>query len=492
MKTIFKVWIFMILVMLTGCELNEEVVRNENYAAKIKIRETSLDKLLGESKFLMAYNKVYANRDKSRTAMEAQYNFSIVPHGAKVIEDGTKTSYTFKITREINNPNYFENLVINVDNIGQPSAYILKYTPSEPLHSGTHGSFVFKGDINLTPINYNVSQMGKDIVCHTATVMMCNEANSGNTVGVEHVRGVNCNNSDFLYSVTSTTCDVVGGGGSFGAGAGQYTGGNNTGGQSGNGGGGDEDPSGGNSNPPSNCPRCPNIITVPVEDWLEAPLHCDKLNELFKSFNFKAAIKKLITDQSLTGVKEQGFNLSYNGKGNIVVSEVPEANTGENHVNYSSNSLLFGGIHCHLNGHFSMFSEADLFLLDKFYQGHNYTANNGIPDPLIPVHILVSNIGTYAISADNVQALEKLRAIYSDNSKREDFKRALGRRYKKIDNSSFALANYQTIFLEFLKDNGLELSLYKADDNLTKWTKLALNENPETKTNKPINEINCN
>ncbi|MEO4005816.1 hypothetical protein [Flavobacterium sp. CAU 1735] len=492
MKTIFKVWIFMILVMLTGCELNEEVVRNENYAAKIKIREASLDKLLGESKFVTAYNKVYVNRDKSRTAMEVQYNFSIVPHGAKVIEDGTKTSYTFKITREINSPDYFENLVINVDSIGQPSAYILKYTPSEPLHSGVHGSFIFKGDIDLMPINYTTSLSGKDIVCHTATIMMCNEHKDGNKIGPEHVRGEDCQNSLYLYGVTSITCDVVGGGGSFGAGAGQYTGGSNTGGQTGNGGGGDEDPSGGNSNPPSNCPRCPNIITVPVEDWIEPPLHCDKLNELLKSFNFKAAIKKLKTDQSLTGVKEQGFNLSYNGKGNLVVSEVPEANTGDNHVNYSSNSLLFGGIHCHLNGHFSMFSEADLFLLDKFYQGHNYTANNGIPDPLIPVHILVSNIGTYAISADNIQALEKLRAIYSDNSKREDFKRALGRKYKKIDNSSFALANYQTIFLEFLKDNGLELSLYKADDNLTKWTKLALNENPETKTNKPINEINCN
>lgn len=483
----------MILVMLTGCELNEEVVRRENYAAKIKIKETTLDQLLNERKFVAAYNKVYANRDKSRTAMEAQYNFSIAPHGAKVIEDGTKTSYTFKITREINNPDYFENFVINVDSIGQPSAYILKFTPSEPLHSGAHGSFVFKGDIKLTPINYNVSQMGKDIVCHTATVMMCNEANSGNTVGVEHVRGVNCNNSDFLYSVTTTTCDVVGGGGSFGAGAGQYTGGNNTGGQSGNGGGGDEDPSGGSSNPPSNCPRCPNIITVPVEDWIEPPLHCDKLNELLKSFNFKAAIKKLKTDQSLTGVKEQGFNLSYNGKGNIVVSEVPEANTGSNHVNYSSNASLFGGIHCHLNGLFSMFSAADLFLLDKFYQNHNYTANGGVSSPLIPVHVLVSNMGIYAISADNVQALEKLRAIYSDLDSSNTFKRDLEKVYKRIENQNMVTAGtHQKMFLEFLKANDIKISLYIADEDMTKWTKLALNENPEANTNQPIIKINCN
>lgn len=49
MKAIFKVWIFMILVMLTGCELNEEVVRNENYTAQIKIRETILTRISVEN-----------------------------------------------------------------------------------------------------------------------------------------------------------------------------------------------------------------------------------------------------------------------------------------------------------------------------------------------------------------------------------------------------------------------------------------------------------
>lgn len=483
----------MILILLTGCELNEEVVRRENYAAKIKIKETTLDQLLNERKFVAAYNKVYANREKSRTVMEDQYNFTIVPHGAKIIDDGNKTSYTFKITREVSNPNYFENLVINVDSLGQPSAYILKYTPSEPIHSSSHHSFMFKGDIDLMPINYTTSLSGKDIVCHTATIMMCNEHKDGNKIGPEHVRGEDCQNSLYLYGVTSITCDVVGGGGSFGAGAGQYTGGNNTGGQTGSGGGGDEDPSGGNSNPPSNCPRCPNIITVPVEDWIEPPLHCDKLNELLKSFNFKAAIKKLKTDQSLTGVKEQGFNLSYNGKGNIVVSEVPEANTGSNHVNYSSNASLFGGIHCHLNGLFSMFSAADLFLLDKFYQNHNYMANGGVSSPLIPVHILVSNMGVYAISADNVQALEKLRAIYSDLDSSNTFKRDLEKAYKRIENQSMVTSGtHQKMFLEFLKANDIKISLYIANDDMTKWTKLALNDNSNTSTNDPIIKINCN
>lgn len=488
----FPVLIFM-LFALFSCELNEEVIRRESDTNKINIREASLEKLLRENKFVNAYNTVYANREKSRTVMEGQYNFTIVPHGAKVIEDGSKTSYTFKITREISNPDYFENLVINVDSLGQPSAYILKYTPSEPLSLSAHGSFAFKGQVKITPIVYNASEMDKTTICVTAQILMCDQAWSPDNTGV-HVATNECNDQNHLFYSPVTTCYTtngdIGGGGDGDPGVTVPIG--DDGGGSG-GGGGDGDPStGGGLTPPNHCPRCPVFVTTPVEEWIEPPLHCDKLNEFLKSYKFKEAIKKLKTDQSLTGVKEQGFNLSYNGKGNLVVSEVPEANTGGNNVNYSTFPLVFGGAHCHLNGHFSLFSDADLFLLDKFYQGHNYIANGGGSSPLIPVHILVSNMGVYAISADNVQALEKLREIYSDNSKREDFKRALEKKYKKIDNSSFALANYQKIFLEFLKDNGLQLSLYKADDNLTKWTKLALNDNPETKTNKPINEINCN
>ncbi|UPZ37991.1 hypothetical protein MUB18_06725 [Sphingobacterium sp. PCS056] len=483
MKTIFKVWIFIILVMLAGCELNEEVIRNEKYAEKIKIRESSLDVLLGENKFVAAYNKVYATRDKSRTVMEQQYNFTIVPYGAKVIDDGNNTSYTFKITREINNPDYFENLVINVDSLGQTSAYILKYTPSEPLAPAAHNSFNFKGQVKITPIVYNTTETGKTTICVTAQILMCDQAWSSTNTGV-HVATNDCQDQNHLFYSPVTTCYTVNGdigGGDFGddpvviAPIG--------------GGGGDPPAEG---TPPNNCHRCPVIITAPVEEWVEPPLHCEKLNELLKSFNFKEAIKKLKTEQALTGVKEQGYNLSYNAKGNLVVSEVPEANTGENNVNYSTFPLVFGGIHCHLNGHFSLFSGADLFLLEKFYQRHNYVSNGGVSNPLIPVHLLVSNMGVYAISADNVQAMEKLREIYSNNKKRESFVRALEKNYQKIDNSSFALANYQKIFLEFLKDNGLQLSLYKADDNLTKWTKLALNDNPETNTNKPINEITCN
>ena len=474
----------MILVMLAGCELNEEVIRNEKYAEKIKIRESSLDKLLGESKFLTAYNKVYANREKSRTVMEDQYNFTIVPHGAKIIDDGNKTSYTFKITREVSNPNYFENLVINVDSLGQPSAYILKYTPSEPIHSSSHHSFMFKGDIDLMPINYNVSQMGKDIVCHTATVMMCNEANSGNTVGVEHVRGVNCNNSNFLYGVTTTTCDVVGGGGSFGAGAGQYTGGNNTGGQTGSGGGGDETPTDGSSNPPSNCPRCPNIITVPVEEidtenTQPSKTPCGHLQNLVKTKPVQDSFKTL--DNRKYQSAEWGFGFqTFSASGTIMPPSVLQSShTDPNKLDMSTaiGGNFIGASHTHpisSSGYYPMFSLDDIEYLFNVSRKHN---TNGQPkDYSIYVLTLTVPSGVFAIKIK-----DPLKFYTNFNQKRKLIKDIIQTEYEKLKPGG-NMDKFKLAFLDVVNELDLGISLYEATEDLTQWNELERGSDK----NKPI------
>ncbi|MEO4004402.1 hypothetical protein [Flavobacterium sp. CAU 1735] len=221
---------------------------------------------------------------------------------------------------------------------------------------------------------------------------------------------------------------------------------------------------------------------IPDQKRLNNESHCNQLNDLFKSVKFKKAIRYLKMPQVLDGVKEQGFNLSVNEKKSLVVSEVPEKNTGSNHVNYSKCPLLFGGIHCHLKSYYAMFSATDLFMLDKFYSGHNFIRNNGNRDPSLPVHLLVSNIGVYAISADNLQTLEKLREIYSNNVRRKNFRQSLEKKYKKIENKSFPIRNYQNAFLEFLHENDLEVSLYKANNELTSWHKLVLKVDSGAKT----------
>jgi len=155
--------------------------------------------------------------------------------------------------------------------------------------------------------------------------------------------------------------------------------------------------------------------------------------------------------------------------------------------------MLFGGIHCHLFAHFPMFSHADVAILSGFYTRHNYSGNNGVPDPTIPVHILVSEMGVYAISADDVESLQKLTSIYLNDSNRDDFDKDLEKRYTKTENrDNISAVDYQKAFLEFLKKYNLNISMYKADDDLTKWTKLALNPDSNTNINNPIITTNCN
>ena len=465
----------MILVMLAGCELNEEVIRNEKYAEKIKIRESSLDKLLDEGKFLTAYNKVYANRDKSRTAMEAQYNFTIVPHGAKVIEDGTKTSYTFKITREISNPDFFENLVINVDSLGQSSAYLLKYTPSEPSHPSSHNSFTFKGDIKLTPIVYDVSEMGKDIVCHTATVMMCNEpwTNGGSTE--PHAATAQCNNPNHLFSVTTTTCDVVAGGGSMGAGAGQYTGGNNTGGQSGSGGGGDETPTDGSLNPPSNCPRCPNIITVPVEDidsenTQPSKTPCGHLKNLVKTKPVQDSFKTL--DDRKYQNAEWGFGFqTFNTSGTIMPpSIVQSSHTDPNKLDMSTaiGGNFIGASHTHpisSSGYYPMFSLDDIEYLLNVSRKHN---NNGQPKDY-SVYILTLTVpeGVFAIKIK-----DPLKFYTNFNSKKDEIFNKIDLKYDKIKPSG-EMDKFKMAFLDIIDQFDLGIGLYQAStEDIAVWGEL--------------------
>lgn len=489
----------MILVMLAGCELNEEVIRNEKYAEKIKIRESSLDKLLGEGKFLTAYSKVYANRDKSRTAMEAQYNFTIVPHGAKVIEDGTKTSYTFKITREISNPDFFENLVINVDSLEQPSAYLLKYTPSEPSHPSSHNSFTFKGDIKLTPIVYDVSEMGKDIVCHTATIMMCNEpwTNGGSTE--PHAATAQCNNPNHLFSVTTTTCDVVAGGGSMGAGAGQYTGGNNTGGQSGSGGGGDDTPTDGSSNPPSNCPRCPNIITVPVEDVAseEAPVQnpCVQLKNLLKQKFVKSGLNYL--KNNLETNLETVYSLEYNKTDKSVSLRPGISGTRSGLVRVFPTT--FASIHNHPvktgddESSFPMFSADDLLTPYEISLSNNSYSDSSFDYPVTNIMVVPDN--TYALIPNNLQALSVLSAKFQNSESKTKFVNELKKIYRlkgdpwNVDQNTLARE-----FLKFVNEKyNLDISVYQISNNQLystnpTWSKIIID--PDNPTD--IKKIPCN
>ncbi len=469
----------MILVTLAGCKRNEEIVRRENYAAALQVRSGSLTELLGERKFRLAYDKIYADRSKSRTAMEDLYNFTIVPHGAKVIEDRNKTSYTFKITREINSADYFENLVINVDSLGEASAFILEYTPNEPLKTSSHNSFTFKGDVKITPILYNVSEAGRDIVCVTAQVMMCNQAEDGG-LGVEHVAGERCKTSAFMYTVTEITCSSTGGGGSFGAGAGQYTGGNNTGGQTGNGGGGDGNPPiNSEPDPSSNCPRCPVFITSPVEQLdpeasLAPPTPCDHLKNLIKSDAVKNSFSTLDTRKEQSGEWGFGFKVHSPTSNSIMAPNVIEASHSDPNkldMEKAIGGNYVGASHTHphiRNGFYPMFSLEDIEYLLNVSRRHD---KDGLPkDYSIYVLTLTTYDGVFAIKIKNPLKFYGNYSIWKDQIGRK-----IEAKYDALKPGG-SMVDFRMAFLEIISEFDLGIGLFEATNNVTKWGELEISK----------------
>lgn len=490
----------MILVLLAGCELNEEVVRRENYTAKIKIREASLDELLGERKFMAAYNKVYTTKEKSRTMMEAQYGFTIVPHGAKVIEADNRTSYTFKITREHNSPAYFENLVINVDSLEQTSAYIVKYTKSTPLSlSNVHGSFYFKGDIHISPIKYNIEPAERTLHCVTATIMMCKEHSSGNAIGPVHVAGPNCNNNEYLYGVTTTTCDMTAGGGSFGGGAGGYSGGDGMGG-SGGGGDGEVPTDGDILTPPNNCPRCPDFTTAPVEDMVseetQSQIPCKKLKSLLKQKYVKGSVNHL--KNKLNENLETVYSLEYNQQDKSVSLRPGSSGTRRGVIRVFPTT--FGAAHNHPvnqdddNSCYPMFSADDLFT--PYLIAINNSNNIGTIEDYPITNIMVAPNNTYALIPNDMQTLANLSVKFSSDNTILEFNDELRKIYEghgkpwNVDQSKLAKE-----FLNFVNGKyNLNISIYQiSNDDLYSanpiWSEVIIDpNNPSSTIKKPCNQ----
>ena len=133
------------LFILSSCEkeLYDDAIKND---ARIKsVKNTTLKELLKNPNFSDVFSKVKSKTQQlkntsARTALEDQYDFTILPEDVKVIEttDG-RTSYTFQIERNTPTLEFFENLVIQLHESGDLDALIMKYTPTSlDIHSAEY------------------------------------------------------------------------------------------------------------------------------------------------------------------------------------------------------------------------------------------------------------------------------------------------------------------------------------------------------------------
>lgn len=483
-----------ILMVLFGCELEQDAIQKNSYQEKIKIRRSTFDALLKEQNFVNAFSKLSKRQNKglqSKTIMEAEYGFTVVPTLAKVIESAGSTSYTFKITREINSVDYFENLVIDTDSTGQTNAYVFKYSPTEPIETVSyHDSFHFKGNIQITPIVYNTSEAGKDIVCITANVMMCNQAETGG-VGVEHVAEERCKNSAYLYSVRVTTCDSTAGGGSPGAG---WTGGGSgnpqtepgvghTGGGSGTGG------NSGSSNPP--------VTTAPVYE--DAPSDCKKINKQFTKF---PTLKQELINLAATTSEshENGF----------FIDKTATATTANPIQNFPAGSGTGGSIDINPNpsqkytmiahthdasgadgqGTYSIFSYGDLAAISNIIQHNKLDANEFV------FYVITADGTRYALTIDCAPCLMELCYPCGGNNTTGtpvNVDKLLDRdqwqkQYYNKSNGIHAQSdkeNDKKVFLNFIKEVNLGVSLFEVDATFTNFEKLDYNSKTNSITKVP-------
>lgn len=491
----FPVMILAVFILF-GCELEQDVINKENYQEKISIRNSTFDMLLKEEPFITAMAKLNKGKQKkdssSKTVMEDQYGFTIMPDIAKVIQDGTQTTYTFQIKREIDHPDFFENLVIRTDSSHQTSAYLVKYTPTAPLTpSEEHASFHFKGTVNITPIEYNITPTARELHCVTANVIMCNQSwiNGGSTE--PHVATSSCNNPDHLFTVTSVDCSMTGAGGT-GAGSG-YSGGNggtigsepgvgHSGGGSGNSGGTGNN---GSTNPP--------VITAPV---YVTPADCITISDQFTKFpSLKQELVNLagttsqnhengiFIDQSATVQTANPFQTIPQGTGGMIKINTnpsqPYVMLAHTHDAYGSDGT----------GTYSIFSSGDMAVISNLIQKDKIDLDNFV------FYVITADGTRYAMTISCAECLKPFcyPCESSGTGTPVDMARLLktGALIDNTYNSDDGIHSQSNPiddtkkFLEFIKAGNLGINLFEVDETFTSFEKLELDSKTNSIIRKP-------
>ena len=212
-QNIPKCLLICISLLLFSCSQEQDLIKNQN-SKKITIRQKSLDQVLNIPLFNEAYQKLVKTKHKiakssqARTQLEELYGFTIDSSEVKIIEleNGT-LAYNMLIVRDYISPDYFENLIIQIDSINNTDAFIIKYTPSEPIQSiDYHMSFSFVGKKEIQQILTSERVYYLSNGCYINYMTMCYWLVDDSTHpewAYPHVAGSQCSNDDYLITISS-------------------------------------------------------------------------------------------------------------------------------------------------------------------------------------------------------------------------------------------------------------------------------------------------
>lgn len=176
---IFKVAILFLIIslFLWNCEKEHKHIHKEVSNWKIiDISKKVLDNKTNFDSFLKKLKDKNRLKNKSGNSDEI-YDFNIDYKTIREIILEDRTSYTFKVYRENQSVDYFENLVIISVNKKIQEAYLLKYTPTQKVeHIESHNSISFQGYVAVTKLDVNnldFNYSEKTVYCSDIWVAYC-------------------------------------------------------------------------------------------------------------------------------------------------------------------------------------------------------------------------------------------------------------------------------------------------------------------------------
>lgn len=188
-----------------SCE-REDNLPIENTTNGIIINSHKLSALKKDNDFNTSFDLVQlkiAQLEKSKTAKGTDendvYDFYIDEERINEVIIGNKKSYTLFIYRDTPT-DYFENLVIQRDSIGETTSMIIRYHPTKLEETDIHNSFLFEGGKGYFPIIMdNINLFGKGTTCSVVSETWCSYA-------WDHLANNSCFEGNNLFTVSTTLC----------------------------------------------------------------------------------------------------------------------------------------------------------------------------------------------------------------------------------------------------------------------------------------------
>ena len=512
-KLKYLLMLFAIPIFLFNCD-NEDL-KKEIYSEEI-IEEPSMNIGMNISKITtveinqnqtliskLSNLKDITNKQESTTAQRtvdsALYGFSFDTDHATYIEssDGNYHSYTFQIVREEEN-GLFENLLVTLNEEGTYDLFIISYdlTESELAHLLVENTIDLTDKVLITPIEDEsiidtVFSRVQGATCVSVLVEYCLEGN--------HVGGYDGGSPCPAYTSSSSyDCNWGGSGGdNSNSGDGSDGSQNGSGGGSGTGTDTNTDEGEGPHNNDSNQDGIPDApYTAPTcsdcPELEEVELECVKIDDLFS--NNPTLQQELISLKSTTSASaERG---KYKLSSTSLVQNSPIGTNGAVELIIPTGSQKYEMIaHTHnapANATYSVFSFEDLLGIS------NLLRNNKINTSSFVSFLTTADGTNYAFTVNNPTLFLNVFATKFDSG--FDYDTSLNTYKLKdkyytgskdespliIENNTDLLKD-EKLFLDFLKDVNMGITLFEVNDTFDSFEEVTYNRRTDS-----IEKENCN